>query len=154
MKVLAGLMILVIVVPSSLLAQDGTLAPENPLAVLKLELERVLAEAALPFTQAQDNAIILMMEDRRQASEELFGDLMDFSAGPTQGQDSDRLRSAIDYMENEFLTRLEDYLTVGQLAAWSLYLETTEVPLTGTPETGESTTADPVRSTQPERIHG
>ncbi len=134
MKVLAGLMILVIVVPSSLLAQDGTLAPENPLAVLKLELERVLAEAALPFTQAQDNAIILMMEDRRQASEELFGDLMDFSAGPTQGQDSDRLRSAIDYMENEFLTRLEDYLTIGQFRAWSQYLETTESQVTDTPQ--------------------
>ncbi len=134
MKVLAGLMILAMILPGSVYAQDGTLAPENPLAVLKVEVERVLDEVGLPFTDAQGDAIVLMMEDRRQASEELFGDLMDFSAGPTQGQDSDRLRSAIEYMENEFLTRLEDYLTVGQLAAWSLYLETTEVPLTGTPE--------------------
>ena len=124
MKVPTALMILILVLPGSAFAQDGTLAAANPLAVLKLEVERVLAEAALPFTNAQDDAVILMMEDRRQASEELFGDLMDFSAGPTEGQDSDRLRSAIEYMENEFLARLEDYLTVGQLAAWSRYLET------------------------------
>ena len=84
MKVPAPLMILVLVLPSSVFAQDGTLTGENPLAVLKLEVDRVLEEAALPFTDAQDSAIILMMEDRRQASEELFGDLMDFSAGPTR----------------------------------------------------------------------
>ena len=129
MKVPAALMILILVLPGFVFAQDGTLAAENPLAVLKLEVERVLEEAALPFSDAQEDAIILMMEDRRQASEELFGDLMDFSAGPTQGQASDRLRSAIEYMENEFLARLEDYLTAPQLAAWSLHLETTESPV-------------------------
>ena len=134
MKVPAALMILILVPSGSAFAQDGTLAAENPLAVLKLEVERVLAEAALPFTDAQEGAIILMMEERRQASEELFGDLMDFSAGPTQGQASDRLRSAIEYMENEFLARLEDYLTAPQLAAWSLHLETTESPVNAAPE--------------------
>ena len=64
----------------------------------------------------------------------LFGDLMDFSAGPTQGQDSDRLRSAIEYMEDEFLTRLEDYLTAGQVRAWSRYLETRESPAPDAPD--------------------
>ncbi len=108
------------------MAQDGRPSAENPLPVLKLEVEGVLDEAAVPFTDSQDSAIILMMEDRRQASEELFGDLMDFSAGPTQGQQSDRLRSAIEWMENEFLARLEDYLTDAQRRAWSQYLETTE----------------------------
>ncbi len=134
MKVLSALMILILVAPGLVFAQDGTLAPENPLAVLKLEVERVLDAAELPFTDAQDDAVVLMMEDRRQASEELFGDLMDFSEGPTQGQDSDRLRSAIEYMENEFLTRLEDYLTVGQFAAWSRYREASESPAPGAPE--------------------
>jgi hypothetical protein len=37
-----------------------------------------------------------------QASEELFGSLMDFSACPTQGQEADRLRSAIEWMRDEF----------------------------------------------------
>ena len=134
MKVPAALMILALILPSSVFAQDGTLPAENPLAVLKLELERVLAEAALPFTDAQDSALILMMEDRRQASEELFGDLMDFSAGPTQGQASDRLRSAIEWMENEFVTRLEDYLTIEQLMAWNRYLETRESLAQNAPE--------------------
>lgn len=90
------------------------------MATLKSEVERVLAEADLPFTEAQNDAIALMMEDRRQASEELFGDLFDFSAGPTQGQDSDRLRSAIEWMRNEFLTNLRGFLTPAQLEAWTL----------------------------------
>ena len=62
---------------------------------------------------------MLMMEDRRKASEGLFGDLMNFQAGPTQGQEADRLRSAIQWMETEFLRRLQDYLTADQFAAWS-----------------------------------
>ena len=59
-----------------------------------------------------------MMEDRRRASEDLFGDLMNFQAGPTRGDDADRLRSAIEWMRTEFLNRLQDYLTSQQLAAW------------------------------------
>ncbi|MCZ6772026.1 MAG: hypothetical protein O7G83_08595 [Proteobacteria bacterium] len=66
------------------------------MAQLKDEVEDVLAEAGLPFTEEQDDAIILMVADRRQASEELFGGLQDFSAESTQGQEADR-------MQNEFL---------------------------------------------------
>src|SRR5438093_2836420 len=98
------------------MAQEHQALPENPLAQLKDEVKRVLAEAALPFADEQEKAIILMMEDRRKASEELFGDLMDFSAGPTRGEESDRLRSAIEWMRNEFLSRLQDYLRPEQLA--------------------------------------
>jgi hypothetical protein len=57
----------------------------NPLAKLKDELTQVLATANLPFTEEQERAIVLMMEDRRQASEDLFGNLMNFQAGPTRG---------------------------------------------------------------------
>src|SRR5262245_12681884 len=103
--------------------QQDKPAAENPLAVLKDEVKQVLADAKLPFTEDQERAIVLMMEDRRKASEDLFGNLMDFSAGPTQGQDADRLRSAIDWMRNEFLTRLQNYLRPEQLAAWSRYKE-------------------------------
>ena len=96
----------------------------NPLAELKDEVRRVLADTHLPFTDEQERAIVLMMEDRRQASEELFGNLMDFRAGPTQGQESDRLRSAIEWMREEFLKRLQDYLTPEQLAVWSRHQQT------------------------------
>ena len=97
---------------------------ENPLAALKEEVKRVLAEARLPFTEEQERTIVLMMEDRRKASEELFGNLMDFSNGPTQGQNADRMRSAIEWMRNEFVTRLQNYLTAEQLGAWSRHQET------------------------------
>ena len=96
-------------------------AGQNPLAALKAEVERVLGAARIPFTEEQDKAIVLMMEERRQASEELFGNLFDFRGGPTQGQEADRLRSAIEWMRNEFLTRLRNFLTAEQLAAWSRF---------------------------------
>jgi hypothetical protein len=116
-------------------AQEKPLAAENPLALLKSEAEKVLADARVPFTSDQDNAITIMMEDRRQASEELFGDLMNFSAGPTQGQEADRLRSAIEWMRNEFLSRLENYLTDEQRSVWDRHLDERETaPAEARPE--------------------
>ncbi len=107
--------------PAATQSPAGTAA--NPLSELKDEVKRVLADGRLPFTDEQERAIVLMMEDRRQASEELFGSLMDFRAGPTQGQESDRLRSAIEWMREEFLKRLQDHLTTQQLGAWNSYQE-------------------------------
>jgi len=103
-------------------------AAANPLAELKEELKRVLTDAELPFTQEQERGIVIMMEDRRTASEDLFGNLMDFQAGPTRGEDADRLRSAIEWMRQEFLKRLQDYLTPEQLAAWLAYRAATPTP--------------------------
>ena len=99
--------------------QERPPTQENPLAELKDQVKRVLAQAAVPFTEEQEKAVVLMMEDRREASEQLFGDLMNFRTGPTQGENADRLRSALEWMRNEFLTRLQDYLTREQLTAWS-----------------------------------
>ena len=109
---------------SSLLAQEPTNSAENPLSRLKSELERVVSEANFPITPEQENAITLMMEDRRKASEDLFGNLMDFRSGPTRGQESDQLNSAIQWMQNEFQTRLKDYLSAEQWSIWSRHLET------------------------------
>ena len=81
-------------------------SPANRLAVLKEEVKRVLADARLPFTEDQERAVGLMMEDRREASEDLFGQSEGFRAGPTQGQDADRLRSEIEWMREEFVNRL------------------------------------------------
>ena len=94
----------------------------NPLAAINEEVKQVLATAGVPFSDEQERSIALMMEERRRASEELFGNLMDFSGGPTQGQEEDRLRSAIDWMRNEFLRNLADYLTESQNIAWSGHL--------------------------------
>ncbi len=111
----------------------------NPLAELRNEVQRVLADAGAPFTEEQNRAVILITEDRRRASEDLFGNLMDFRAGPTQGQEADRLRSAIEWMRGEFLGRLQDYLTPEQLAVWYAYRETA-----GGPQ--ESPLADPAQT--------
>ena len=96
---------------------------ENPLAALNEEVTQALAAAGVPFSAEQERAIALMMEERRRASEELFGDLMNFRAGPTQGQEEDRLRSAIEWMRAEFLRNLGDYLTEAQTAVWSTHRE-------------------------------
>jgi len=95
----------------------------NPLVTLKDEVQRVLLEAKHPFTDDQERAIVLMMEERREVSEDLFGEIMDFRAGPTQGERGDRARDAIEWMRNDFLTRLRDFLTSDQNAAWSRHLE-------------------------------
>jgi hypothetical protein len=99
--------------------QDEVPASSNPLAALNEQLKGALAAGGVPFSDDQERAVALMMEERRRASEELFGDLMDFRDGPTRGQDEDRLRSAIEWMRGEFLRRLADYLTAEQAAVWS-----------------------------------
>ena len=118
----AVLIVLMLAVP--LFAQNAVTGAENPLAQLKAEVQKIVGDANLPFTGEQEKAITLMMEDRRKASEDLFGNLMDFSSGPTRGQEADRLRDAIQWMRAEFLSRLQDYLTPEQLAIWGRYQET------------------------------
>jgi hypothetical protein len=49
-----------------------------------------------------------MMEERLQASESLFGGLMDFRGGLTSGQQAERLQSAIGWLRNEFLTQVNE----------------------------------------------
>ncbi len=120
-----SVVLIVLMLASPLFAQDAVTGAENPLAQLKAEVQKVVGDANLPFTDDQEKAITLMMEDRRKASEDLFGNLMDFSSGPTRGQESDRLRDAIQWMRAEFLGRLQDYLTPEQLAIWGRYQETT-----------------------------
>ena len=122
------------------------------MAELKDQLKRVLDEATLPFTDEQEQAIILMMEDRRKASEDLFGDLMNFSAGPTQGQEADRLRSAIEWMRGEFSSRLQNFLTPQQLAAWNRFQESSFSTAEAT-SGGQVPTPRPQNQTQYVRIN-
>jgi hypothetical protein len=130
-KAIAFAVLLMVICPAASWGQGAT--SQNPLAVLKEEVTQVLEAAHLPFTADQESAIVIMMEDRRQATEGLFGGLLDFRQGPTQGQEADRLRSAIDWMRNEFLTRLENYLTAEQLAAWTSHTESLQQQATAVP---------------------
>ena len=111
--------VLILLVAAPLAAQERSLSSQNPLPPLMVELRTVLADANVPFTAEQERAIVLMMEDRRQASEELFRDLMDFTAGPTSGQATERLQSAIAWIRDDFINRLPGYLTAEQLTAWN-----------------------------------
>ena len=111
--------VIMLLVAAPLAAQDRSLTSQNPLPALMAELRTVLAGERVPFTAEQERGIVLMMEDRRQASEDLFRDLMDFSAGPTSGQAAERLQSAIAWIREDFINRLPDNLTAEQLAVWN-----------------------------------
>lgn len=124
------LMTLLLLVAAPLAAQERPTL-QNPLPALMEELRTVLAGANVPFTSEQERAIVLMMEDRRQASEELFRDLMDFAAGPTSGQEAERLQSAIAWIRDDFVSRLPDYLTAEQLAVWNAHASSGPEPATG-----------------------
>jgi hypothetical protein len=156
-RVAVVLCLLLIAAPVA--AQESPAGEENPLAELKADLTRVLADANLPFAAEQDRAITLMMEDRLNASETLFGGLMDFRGGPTSGQEAERLQSAIGWLRTEFLTHVDDYLTPEQQTVWTGYRSTaTASPTTGSIETTAATrgpksssAAAPARGTAPRR---
>lgn len=113
------IVVIMLLVAVPLAAQDRSLTSQNPLPALMADVTHVLADAGVPFTAEQQRAIALMMEDRRLASEDLFRDLMDFSAGPTSGQEAERLQSAIAWIRDDFVSRLPEYLTPEQLAVWN-----------------------------------
>jgi hypothetical protein len=105
-------------------AQDGGgLSTRNPLDEIKAELLTVLDEAMLPFTAEQERSITLVLEESRRASEQLFGDVMDFRDGPPQGERLDRARAGIAWMNDEFGRRVREYLTVEQRTIWDRYVE-------------------------------
>ncbi len=148
MRVAVVLCLLLIAAPVAAQEPPGE---ENPLAELKADLTRVLADANLPFATEQDRAITLMMEDRLNASETLFGGLMDFRGGPTSGQEAERLQSAIGWLRTEFLSHVDDYLTPEQQTVWTGYRSTaTASPTTGSIETPR---AQPPQQTQYVRIN-
>ena len=58
---------------------------QNPLDEIRDALASTLEQSGIPFAQAQVEAIALVMDEQRRASEELFGQVFDFSGGPPQG---------------------------------------------------------------------
>jgi hypothetical protein len=105
------------------LAQDpGGLSTRNPLDEIRDELVQILAAAQAPFTEDQGRSIALVIEESRRASEALFGEVMDFSNGPPQGERLDRARAGIQWMNDDFSKRVRTFLTDPQLAAWDKHL--------------------------------
>ena len=118
--IISGLLTASLAAQQSVQSSDAT----NPLEALYNQLKKVLDEAVVPFSDDQEKAIALMMEDRRSASEELFGQTMDFRSGPVQGQQLDRAVAAIRWMESEFSKAIGEYLTPPQSSAWEGYQAT------------------------------
>ena len=115
--IVCGLLIVMSV--DSVLAQEPSgLLVQNPLVAIRDALASVLDEAALPFTEAQVQQIALVMDEQRRATEELFGQVFNFSGGPPQGAQRDRALAGIAWMTEAFLDDVERVLTSAQSAAW------------------------------------
>ncbi len=99
----------------------GQFTTRNPLDELKDQVTKVLADAGVPFTSEQEIQLALFIEEERQASEDLFGVIMDFSAGPPQGEQRDRALAGIQWMHDQFKKKLPDFLTAAQRTAWEKF---------------------------------
>jgi hypothetical protein len=93
---------------------------QNPLDEIRDALALTLEDSNLPFTEAQVQAIALVMDEQRRASEELFGQVLDFSGGPPQGDQLDQALAGIAWMSEAFLSSIDDVLTSEQSEVWTL----------------------------------
>src|SRR4051812_34418832 len=112
---------LMLLVAVPLLAQQKPTTTQNPLDKLHDQAKALFERSGVPFSVDQEKSIALMIEDRRQASEDLFGQLMDFRSGPVQGQQRDQAVAGIKWMNDEFRKRLREYLTEQQVPVWETY---------------------------------
>jgi len=99
----------------------GQLTERNPVDELKDQATQVLADAKVPFTPEQEKQLALLIEDERQAAENLFGETWDFSKGPPQGDQRDQALAGIRWMYDELRKKLPSYMTEAQRAAWEKY---------------------------------
>ncbi|MBM3779638.1 MAG: hypothetical protein FJW23_15605, partial [Acidimicrobiia bacterium] len=93
----------------------------NPLDEMKARVQRVLDDARLPFSEQQSRELSLVMEEQRQVSERLFGDIMDFSRGAVRGADRDRALAGIQWMNEAFEATLRNVLTAEQNEVWEAF---------------------------------
>ena len=96
----------------------GQLVTQNPLDELRAQVGGVLADAGVPFTPEQERQIALLLEEQRQSSESLFGEIMDFSSGIPEGDQRDRALAGIQWINDEFRAVLPDYLRADQREVW------------------------------------
>src|SRR3972149_10778067 len=117
MKIPAFLLVSVLVT----LPLHGQLTAQNPLDELKDQVVQVLNDAGVPFTPEQERQLALLIEEQRQASEDLFGQIMDFRGGIPEGQERDRAIAGIQWIHDEFKRKLPAYLSEEQRAAWEKF---------------------------------
>jgi hypothetical protein len=110
--------VLSLLIAGSAFAQEGGLVVQNPLDEIRVALTGTLADSGVPFTDEQVQAIALAMDEQRRASEELFGQVLDFSGGPPQGAQLDQALAGIAWMSEAFLANIDDVLTPEQSEAW------------------------------------
>ena len=99
----------------------GQLTERNPVDELKEQVTKALADANVPLSAEQAKQLALLIEEERQAAENLFGITWDFSQGPPQGDQRDQALAGIQWMSNELRTKLPAYMTEQQRAAWEKY---------------------------------
>ena len=99
----------------------GQLRDRNPVDELKEQVTQALADAQVPLTSDQERQLALLIEEERQAAENLFGETWDFSQGPPQGEQRDQALAGIRWMYDELKRKLPAYMTDAQRAAWESY---------------------------------
>ena len=99
----------------------GQLTARNPVDELKDQLTQALEEAGIPLTSDQERQLALLVEEERQAAENLFGATWDFSQGPPQGEQQDQALAGIRWMYDAMKSKLPVYLSEAQTAAWESY---------------------------------
>src|SRR5256885_287739 len=99
----------------------GQSMDRNPVDVLKEQAAQALVAANVPLTPDQEKQLAIAIEDEHLAAENLFGTVWDFSNGPPQGEDQDRMLAGIEWMRDDFAKRLPSYMTDPQRAAWEKY---------------------------------
>ena len=115
----AAVAVLSMLTAGSAYAQEqGGLLVQNPLDEIRAALAGTLADSGVPFTDEQVQAIALVMDEQRRVTEELFGEVFDFSGGPPQGDQLDQALAGIAWMSEAFLANVDEVLTPAQSEAW------------------------------------
>src|SRR5262245_41735870 len=102
-------------------AAFGQLTERNPVDELKDQVTHVLSDAKVPLTPDQEKQLALLIEEERQAAENLFGITWDFSNGPPQGEQRDKALAGIRWMYDELKKKLPSYMTEEQRTDWEKY---------------------------------
>src|SRR5262249_12589517 len=113
-----------ILLSASVFAQ---LTEKNPVDELKDQLTQMLTAANVPLTPEQEKQLALLIEEERQAAENLFGQTWDFSNGPPQGDQRDQALAGIRWMYGELKGKIPSYLTEAQKTAWEKYEASAQV---------------------------
>src|SRR5262245_46195182 len=100
----------------------GQITARNPVDELKDQVTQALSDAKVPLTPEQEKQLTLLIEEERQAAENLFGVTWDFSKGPPQGDQADQALAGIQWMYDELKKQIPTYMTDAQRAAWDKYL--------------------------------